>query len=144
MLAEDKLLVAGIIFMGTTVLIALWVPGMLIPIAASSGALLNVWFATLAVASGALLGSMIIFAVTRRLAHDRVPHRITAFLDRFESRFRSRGAWFVLGLRLVGAPHCLVSAGSALMPIRATSFALATLVGLLPTILMAAVAGSAI
>ena len=144
MLAENRLLVAAVVFAATATVIALWVPGLLLPIAASSGALMNVWTATGVVSLGALAGSMVIFLTTRRLARDRVPARIAGFLERFEAKFRSRGAWVVFGLRLAGAPHFLVSAGSALMPMRASSFALATLAGMLPIIMMAAAAGSAI
>ena len=144
MLAENQLLVAGAIFAITATVIALWVPGMLMPIAASSGALMNAWTATGVVSLGALAGSMIIFLTTRRFAQGRVPAKIAGFVEAFEARFRSRGAWLVFGLRLVGTPHFLVSAASALVPIRTSSFALATLAGLLPTVLMAALAGSAI
>ncbi|HVF37044.1 MAG TPA: VTT domain-containing protein [Sphingomicrobium sp.] len=144
MLADNELLVAAVVFAVTTALIALWIPGVLLPIAASASALLNFWAATVIVTLGALVGSMIIFVVTRRLAHDRVPAKISEFVEACEKRFRARGAWLVLGLRLIGTPHFLVSAGSALMPVRASSFALATLAGMAPAILMAALAGSAI
>ena len=143
-LLDNDALLAAALFAGTAILVALWVPGVLVPIAASSAALLDVWSATAAVACGALAGSMVIFLTTRHFAKGREPHRLAAFLARFEARFKSRGAWFVLVLRLVGAPHFLVSASSGLMPIRASSFALATLVGLIPAILLAAVAGSAL
>ena len=144
LLAENELLLAGLVFAATTAVIALWVPGLLLPIAASSGAVLDAWTATGVVSLGALAGSMVIFATTRRFAGDRVPAKIAAFLPRFEARFRSRGAWCVFGLRLVGAPHFLVSAGSALTPMPARSFALATLAGMAPAILLASLAGSAI
>ena len=105
---------------------------------------MNVWTATGVVSLGALVGSMVIFLTTRRLARDRVPARIAAFLESFEAGLSARGAWLVFGLRLMGAPHFLVSTASALTPIRASSFALATLAGLTPAILMAALAGSAL
>ena len=143
-LFENDVLVALILFAGTAIVIALWIPGMLLSIAASSGALINVWPATAAVVFGALAGSMIIFATTRHFATGHVPAKFAAFLTRFEARFKSRGAWLVLGLRLVGAPHFLVSASSGLMPIKASSFALATLLGLFPAALIGAIAGSAI
>jgi len=143
-LLENEALIAAALFAGTMIVVALWLPGVLLPLAASSGALLDVWSATAAVAFGALAGSMIIFATTRRFATGRVPRATEIFLTRFEARFKSHGAWFVLALRLIGTPHFLVSAASALMPIKASSFALATLAGLIPAILLAATAGSAI
>ncbi|MGI8931922.1 MAG: VTT domain-containing protein [Sphingomicrobium sp.] len=141
---ESEVLIAGVIFAGTAIIIALWVPGVLLPIAASSGALLDTWSATAAVTFGALAGSLIIFTTTRHFAQGRVPPRIARFLHRFEAGFKARGAWLVLGLRLIGAPHFLVSAGSAVMPVKTSAFALATLLGLLPAILLAAMAGSAL
>ncbi len=143
-LLENELLIGLFFFAGTAIVISLWIPGFLLPIAASSGALLDAWWGTAAVAGGALVGSMAIFATARHFGNDRVPVKIAPFLIRFEKRFRSHGAWCVLLLRLVGAPHFLVSAGSAFMPIRARSFALATLAGMIPTILLAAAMGSSL
>ena len=143
-LLENEVLVALILFAGTAMVIALWIPGMLLPISASSGALINVWPATAAVVFGALAGSMVIFATTRHFATGHVPLKFAAFLARFEARFKSHGAWLVLGLRLAGAPHFLVSASSGVMPIKASSFALATLLGMFPAVLIGATAGAAI
>jgi uncharacterized membrane protein YdjX (TVP38/TMEM64 family) len=143
-LGENELLLAAIIFAATTAMIALWVPGVLVPIAASSGAMLDAWTATGAVLLGALAGSMIIFASTRRLASGRVPAKLAAFLEAFEARIHKRGAWLVFGLRLAGTPHFLVSAASALSPMPARSFALATFAGMAPAILLASMAGASI
>ncbi|HXG80212.1 MAG TPA: VTT domain-containing protein [Sphingomicrobium sp.] len=143
-LAENELLLAAIVLAVTTAVIALWLPGLLLPIAASSGAVMNVWIAAGVVSLGALAGSMIIFATTRRFAKGHVPERIAAFLQRFEARFHASGAWVVFGLRLAGTPHFLVSAASALSPMPARSFALATAAGMAPAILLATIVGSAI
>jgi len=143
-LAENEVLVASIVFAATTTLIALWMPGVLLPIAASSGAVMNAWMAAGVVSLGALAGSMIIFTTTRRFASGRVPPKIAGFLEAFEARFHSGGAWVVFGLRLAGTPHFLVSAASALTPMPARNFALATLAGMAPAILLASLAGSAI
>ena len=143
-LPDSDILIGLLLFAGTAVLIALWVPGVLLPIAASSGALLDATSGATVVAGGALVGSMVIFATTRRFGADRIPPRIAEFLARFEARFKSRGAWFVIVSRLVGAPHFLTSAGYAMMPIRAPAFALATLLGSAPAIVAAAIAGSSL
>ena len=143
-LAENELLLAAMILVVTTTVVALWLPGLVLPIAASSGALMNAWTATGAVSLGALVGSMIIFATTRRFARDRVPAKVASFVTAFEARFHASGAWLVFGLRLAGTPHFLVSAASALTPMPARNFALATLAGMLPAILLASLAGSAI
>lgn len=141
---ENDGLIGLLFFAGTAIVISLWIPGLLLPIAASSGALLDAWSGSAVVAGGALAGSMVIFATARHVGQDRMPTRLTGFLLRYDHLFRLRGAWCVLLLRLIGAPHFLVSAGSALMPIRARYFALATLAGIAPAIILAASAGSSL
>ena len=141
-LPDSDILVAMFFFAATAIVIALAIPGFLLPIAASSGALLDTLWGSTSVASGALAGSMAIFVATRHFGNDRMPAKITGFLRRFERQLQTHGAWWVLVLRLVGAPHFLVSAGSALVPIRARYFALATAIGMVPAILLAAALGS--
>lgn len=143
-IADNELLLAALVLVVTTAVVALWMPGLVLPIAASSGAMMNAWTATGVVSLGALVGSMIIFATTRRFARDRVPAKVSVFLSAFEARFHAGGAWVVFGLRLAGTPHFLVSAASALTPMPARNFAAATLAGMTPAILLASLAGSAI
>ena len=76
--------------------------------------------------------------MVRHLARDRVRVWLGRRLDGFELNFASYGIWYVIGLRLVGTPHFLVTTGSALMPIRPWTFAGSTLLGLLPAIAIAA------
>ena len=141
---ESKLLLAALFFFVTAALIALCVPGVLVPMALSSGALLGPWQAVAAVTLGALAGSQLFFMAARYFATDRLRERLgPRFLD-FQRRCAGRSIWYLVGLRLVGAPSFLVTTGSALMPIRASSFAAATLLGFLPAISIAAATGSAI
>lgn len=143
-LFESEVLVAGFFFVATAILIALCVPGVLIPMALSSGALLGGWGAAAVVALGAVAGSQLFFLSARSFAGDRLRARLGKRLEPFERRFAAHGTWYVIGLRLVGTPHFVVTAGSALMPIRSSSFAAATLLGFLPAIAIAAATGSAI
>ena len=128
----------------TATLVALGVPGVLVPISFSSGALLGGWFGMLVVIAGALLGSQALFVVTRRWLGHRFRRRWGEQLARFDRKMEQRGFYYLLGLRLVGAPHLLVTTSSALSAIRARSFLLATLFGILPAIALAAMAGSAV
>lgn len=140
---DSELAAAGLVFAGTTLLVALCVPGVLVPVAVSSGALLGGW-AVVPVALGALAGSQLLFLAVRHGTAGRVRGRLGRRLERFEERFARYGLWYVVGLRLIGAPHFLVTAGSALLPVSATAFAAATLGGFGPVIAMATAAGSAI
>lgn len=141
---ENRLLLAGLFFVATAALVAFCIPGMLIPMALSSGALLGAWEAVAAVALGAVAGSQIFFLCARYFASERLRKRLGPRFEAFERRVSGRGIWYVAGLRLVGAPNFLVTTGSALMPIRSSSFAAATLLGFLPAIAIAATTGSAI
>lgn len=141
---DGEALFAALVFVATAALIALCVPGILVPAAITSGAVLGPWGATAVVTLGALAGSQLFFIATRVLARDRMRARLGHRLEAFERRFAAHGALYVLGLRLIGAPHFMVTAGSALMPMRAASFAAATLLGLLPVVALAAAAGSSV
>lgn len=141
---ENDLLVGLLLFIVTAVLISMWVPGLVIPLAASSGALLNSWWGAAPVALGSLVGSMVIFFTVRRFGRDRAPDRVTQFMSRRQLGAGAKGLLSVLLLRLVGAPHFLVSAGYALTPMGNRSFAIATALGMMPAIFMATALGSSL
>lgn len=143
-LPGSELLLVGVFFVATAVLVALCVPGVLIPMAVSSGAILGAWSAAAAVVLGAVAGSQLFFLAARHFVSDRLRARLGERLLSFERRFADHGIWYVIALRAVGAPHLLVAGGSALMPIRPSSFAIATLIGLLPAVALGAATGSAI
>ena len=143
LVASEVLL--GAVFLALTAgLIAFGVPGVLVPISFTSGALLGGWTGMAVVVAGAMLGSQALFLVTRvwlgAWTRKRWGHR----LQRFDEAIAKRGFVYLLGLRLIGAPHLLVTASSALSAIRTRSFAFATLLGFLPAVALAASARAAI
>ncbi len=142
-LLSSELVLAAVLMSLTATLVALGAPGVLVPLSFSSGALLGGWIGMLAVIAGAVLGSQLLFVAMRRWLAERVRRRWGARTARFDRLLAERGFVCLLGLRLVGAPHALVTASCALSPIRGRSFMLATLLGLLPAIALAALAGSA-
>jgi uncharacterized membrane protein YdjX (TVP38/TMEM64 family) len=138
-------LLLGLAFVAlTATLMGLGIPGVLVPLSFSSGMMLGGWSGMLAVVLGAMLGCQAFFVVTRRWLAARIRARWGERLQRFDGDLEKRGFLYLLGLRLVGAPHPLVRAASALSPLRAGSFALATLIGMGPAVALAAAAGSAI
>jgi uncharacterized membrane protein YdjX (TVP38/TMEM64 family) len=143
-LAGHEPLLALALLSLTAVLVGLGVPGVLLPISFSSGALLGGWMGMLVVIAGAVLGSQALFAVTRSWLADRARRRWGARLSRLDRNVTTRGFYYLLALRLVGAPHMLVTTTCALSAIRARSFVLATLLGLMPAVTAAAMAGSAV
>lgn len=135
----------GLAFLTLTVMItAFGVPGVLVPISFSSGALLGGWEGMAVVIAGAMIGSHALFLATRRWMAARVRRRWGERLERFDRNISRRGLYYLLGLRVAGAPHMLVTAASALSAIRPRSFAIATLFGLLPAVTLASMAGSTV
>ncbi len=143
-LFDSEWLLGLLFFIVTVAVMSLGVPGVLVPLSFSSGALLGGWEGMAVVGIGALLGSQTFFVVTRRWLAARIRRRWDARLRRFDGEIARRGFLYLLGLRLVGAPHLPLTAASALSPIRARSFALASLIGFLPAIGLAAMAGAAV
>jgi len=133
---------ALLLFLVTTTLTACSVPGVLIPISLTGGVLLGPWLAVLTVAGGALTGSLFLFSLTRRFGAARLRSRFGARLEPLEARMARFGPYAVVALRVAGAPGPLITAGAALTPMRMPAFAVATLAGLLPSVVLAAV-GSA-
>jgi len=143
LLGSDVLI--GLAFlMLTAAVMASGTPGALLPISFSSGALLGGWLGMAVVIVGAMLGSQALFVVMRRWLAERLRRRWGERLAKFDGNIEKRGFYYLLGLRLVGAPHLLVTASCAVSAIRARSFVAATLLGLLPAITLAAMAGSAV
>ncbi len=125
----------------TAALIAFCVPGTILPLSLSSGALLGL-LGGAAVFVGAVIGSHLLFLASRHLLRERVHARWGARLAPLEQHFAKRGFLYVAGLRVMGVPHFLVTAGSALSPVRSRSFVAATALGFLPAILLGSSAGS--
>ena len=128
----------------TTSLVAAGIPGVLIPATLATEALAGPVAATATVSMGALGGSLLLFAAARRWGAPKVAARLGGRLESFGQRFADHGILYVIGLRLIGTPHVLVTVGSAMMPMRVPAFATATLLGCLPAIVLAAVAGSVV
>lgn len=141
-LVQSELALALVLCGLTATLIACCVPGTIVPLSVSSGALLGGWLGAAAVLAGAIIGSQVLFLVSRHLLRQRVKARWGERLARFEHHFARRGFLYVVGLRVAGAPHFLVTAGCALSPLRSRTFLAATVVGLLPVIALTSTAGS--
>ena len=141
-LVQSELALALVLCGLTATLIACCMPGTIVPLSASSGALLGGWLGAAAVLTGALIGSHLLFLASRHVLRERINARWGAKISKFEHHFARRGFFYVVGLRIAGVPHFLVTAGCALSPLRARTFLAATLLGLLPVIALTSTAGS--
>jgi len=119
------------------------IPGALTPTAFLSGMLLG-FGGILVVVLGAALGSHILFLTSRRWLSQPMRRRFGTRIDRVRGHLEKRGPIYIATARLSGVPHILITAGCAAAPISARTFATATLLGLLPAVTLAAMAGSAI
>lgn len=133
---------ALLLYLLTTALTACSVPGVLIPISLTGGVLLGPWLTIASVAFGALTGSLLLFAFTRRIGGDRLRMRLGDRLRPFEHRLERYGPYAVVALRVAGAPGPLITAGAALTAMRLPVFAVATLAGLLPSVVLASAGSS--
>lgn len=133
-LFASEILLAFVLVGLTATLVACCVPGTIVPLSVSSGALLGGWEGAIVVTAGAIVGSLVLFLASRHLLQDRIRARWGSRLDKLERHVGKRGFFYVVGLRIVGVPHFLVTAGSALAGVRPRSFLAATLLGFLPVI----------
>jgi uncharacterized membrane protein YdjX (TVP38/TMEM64 family) len=129
---------ALLLYLLVTTLTACSIPGVLLPMSLTGGLLLGPWLAVLTVATGAVTGSLFLFALTRRFGAERIRRRFGSRLAPLEARLTRFGPGAVIALRLVGAPGPLITAGAAITSMERTPFALATLAGLLPGVALAA------
>ena len=119
------------------------IPGALTPTAFFGGLLMG-FGGILVVALGAVIGSHILFLASRRWLSGTMQRRFGTRLDGVRDHLEKRGPIYVAGARLSGVPHVLITAGCAATPITARSFAGASLAGMLPAIVLAVSAGSAL
>jgi uncharacterized membrane protein YdjX (TVP38/TMEM64 family) len=142
-LLQNEAALALLIFGLVMALISLGIPGVVVPMSVSSGAMLGGSIGMAVVALGALAGSQVLFLVSRRLLKDAARRRIGERLAAFERKVQKHGFYYVLGLRLVGAPHVFVTSASAVTPMSSRAFAAATLLGTLPVVALSAHLGAA-
>lgn len=127
----------------TASLVAMSVPGAVNTMSFLSGLVLGIG-GILVVTLGVLAGTHLLFLVTRRWLGERMRKRFGHRLESVQGHLARRGPLYVVGARLGGVPHVVVTAGCAATPMRLRAFLAASLLGMLPAISLSALAGSAI
>ena len=120
------------------------IPGALLPISFSSGALLGGALGMAAVTVGALLGALVLYALMERGSQATLRRKYGARLKRLDDLASRGGILPIIGLRLVGVPHVAVTALCAIAAVGVRRYALATIVGVFPAIALSALAGAAL
>lgn len=111
---------------------ALSIPGGLL-LTILGGFLFGLWFGTLFAMVGASLGAIGIFLAARTALHDTLAKRAGPFLKRLEAGFRQDALSYLLALRLVPVfPFWLVNLVPALLGVPLRTYALGTVIGIIP------------
>lgn len=118
------------------------VPGTLLPISFSSGALLGWTLGMAAVGAGAMIGSLVLYRLLERGSRASLRQRFGDRLKRLEALAERGGILPLIGLRLAGVPHLAVTALCALSAVGPRRYAVATFIGIFPAIALSATAGS--
>ncbi|MFN6934594.1 MAG: VTT domain-containing protein [Tsuneonella sp.] len=119
-------------------------PGTLLPISFSSGALLGGGLGMATVATGALMGSLVLYALLERGSQATLRAKYGQRLAKFDAIAARGGIMPIIGLRLAGIPHIAVTGVCALASIGQRRYAIATMIGTFPAIALSAAAGAAI
>lgn len=111
---------------------ALSVPGAVL-LTLAGGALFGVWFGTLLVSFASTLGATLSFLAARWLFRDALRARFGTRLASLEAGWRRDGTVYLLSLRLTPlVPFVLVNLLLGLSPVRVTTFAWVSQLGMLP------------
>lgn len=113
---------------------ALAVPGTILTL--GGGAIFGFWWGTLLNMTAANIGANAAFAISRALGRDGVRHLMgsdSTALDKLDNVVKRHGFQGLLTLRLIPlVPFNALNFGSGLMPLRWRTYALATLIGIVP------------
>jgi len=120
------------------------IPGTLLPLSFSSGALLGWVLGIAAVGGGALLGSIVLYALLERGTRRSLRRKLGRHAERLDGWAARGGILPIIGLRLAGVPHLAVTALCALAGVGTRRYVLATALGVLPAIALTTVAGASV
>ena len=131
---------AAILLLSTSI-VTFSIPGALTPTAFLSGLLMG-FGGILVVLLGVLVGSHILFLASRRWLSEWMRRKFGKRLEGVQDHLSRKGAVYVVLARLGGVPHALVTGACAATPITSRQFLAASLLGMLPALSLAAMAGS--
>ncbi len=110
-----------------------------------AGALFRFWLGAGMVSLASTTGATLAFLGSRYLFRDWVQRRFGARLEVINRGVERDGAWYLFTLRLnVVVPFFLINLGMGLTPMRASTFALVSWIGMLPATLVIVNAGEKI
>ena len=142
--AAHAFLFAAVFILIYIVQTAFFLPGAAI-LSLAAGAVFGVLQGTLFVVSGATVGAILAFLVSRTLLREWVVRKFGARMEGIDRGLRENGLSYLLFLRLVPAfPFFLVNLACGVTGLPLRTYALGTLIGIIPGSLVFANAGASL
>ncbi len=140
--AEHQIVAPAIFWLVYAVVTALSLPGAVF-VTLAGGFLFGTWLGALWSVLGATTGAVAVFSIARTACGTSLRHRATPWLRRMESGFRKDAFSYLLVLRLIPLfPFWLVNLVPAFLAVPLSTFAAASVLGIIPGALVYASAGS--
>jgi uncharacterized membrane protein YdjX (TVP38/TMEM64 family) len=143
LLLQKPLLIVGGFMLLYVTLLAVWVPGALVTMSFTAGALFGLVSGTIIVCLASLAGSALSFLAARYVLRGWVKERFgrsLAFLDR---GIGSDGPFYLLTLRLTSiVPPFIINIGMGLTAMKLRTFALVSMAGAIPSTMLYVNAGT--
>ena len=142
---EENLLLALVIFFAVYVAVTALSLPVALPLTLVGAALFGRWLGTGVISLGSTLGATLAFLSSRYLLRDWVQRKFAARLEALNRGVERDGAFYLFTLRLIPVvPFFLINLGMGLTPMRVGTYALVSLVGMLPGTFLYVNAGTAL
>jgi uncharacterized membrane protein YdjX (TVP38/TMEM64 family) len=145
MLLQEPLLIIGGFMLLYVTLLSLWVPGALVTMSFTAGALFGLGTGTLIVCLASVAGSALTFLVSRYLIKDWIQGRFAGALGRVNRGISTDAPFYLLTLRLTSiVPPFIINVGMGLTNMKLRTFAIVSTLGAIPTTMLYVNAGTQI
>ncbi len=135
-------MVVGFMLLYAT-LLTLSLPGAVLTLSLAAGALFGLALGALVVCISTVIGSSLAFLAARYLVRDWVAARLGEHMMRIDREVEQEGVQYLLTLRPIAVvPHFLINLGMGVTRMRLPIFAVATLVGVIPSTIIYVNAGT--
>lgn len=143
LLLQKPLLIIGGFMLLYVALLAVWVPGALVTLSVTAGALFGLVGGTIIVCLAAVAGSAFSFLIARYVLRDWVKRRFQRSLAFIDRGISADGPFYLLTLRLTSiVPPFIINFGMGLTGMKLRTFALVSALGAIPTTMLYVNAGT--
>jgi uncharacterized membrane protein YdjX (TVP38/TMEM64 family) len=143
LLLQKPLLIIGGFMLLYVTLLAVWVPGALVTMSFTAGALFGLVSGTIIVCLASLAGSALSFLAARYVLRGWVKERFGRGLSFIDRGIGSDGPFYLLTLRLTSVvPPLIINIGMGLTAMKLRTFALVSMAGAIPSTMLYVNAGT--